>query len=93
MSGITQKSKDAFWAVVEDCLIEIHKLPPSRANQLCDELRRKIDSKTIPQLQNPIPDLFYHVEPFDVASDIAQNHLKIKIHRNTYNDILNRHNW
>lgn len=93
MNGLTEKSKDEFWAVVEECLTEIHNFDPLTAEQRCRELRHKIESKVIDKLQDPLRDIFYHSEPFDIACDIAQKHLNINNYRSKYNDILNRHSW
>lgn len=58
--------KDAFWAIVVDCLVEFHGVDRARAVRDADRLRTRI-STPVP-LDGPPqpwePHLFYHNEPF-----------------------------
>ncbi len=88
---IGKKAKDAFWNVVEDCLVEVHGLPRQDAHQRSMDLRTRIES--------PLPgigissEIFYHADPFDVACDIVGNQLDILQYFPQYDPILERHNW
>lgn len=94
MSSLKDSDKDEFWEVVEECLVEIHGLPKQKARHSCEQTRKAIDPATIrDQIQNSIPDILYHREPFDVSCDIAQRHLDIRRYRGQYNHILDSHNW
>lgn len=86
---INSKSKDAFWDVVEDCLVEIHGLSKLRAHQRSQDLRTGIETPPAGMSS----EIFYHAEPFDVACDIADIQLDLSQHRSQYDHILNRHNW
>jgi hypothetical protein len=86
---ITAIAKDAFWSVVEECLLEFHGIPQSRATLLCDDLRREIEFPPTGMSS----EIFYHADPFDVACDLADNHLDITPLRPRYDQILSRHNW
>lgn len=82
-------AKDAFWAAVEDCLVELHALPRLRARALSDDLRRQIEMPPVGMSS----DIFYHAEPFDVACDIAGQSLDLTNVRSQYDAILTTHNW
>jgi hypothetical protein len=86
---IDSKAKDAFWDVVEDCLVEIHGLSKPAAHQRSVDLRARIESPPTGMSS----EIFYHAEPFDVACDIAGRQLDLSHYRFQYDYILNRHNW
>lgn len=64
---ISLQHTDAFWRVVEDCLIQFHRFPARIAIQATDDLRTRLRSAPA-GLRS---DVVYHAEPFDVACDIA----------------------
>lgn len=89
-------AKDAFWRVVEDCLVEIHGWPPRQARDRAGELRAHVES--IPFGLSP--DMVYHAEPFDVALDLAGVEAGAvdyedawQRHAAHYEAIRNRHRW
>jgi hypothetical protein len=86
---IPHQAKDEFWAIVEDCLVEIHQLSRSEAQKRIRQLRADI-AQPPPDID---ADMFYHAEPFDVACDLAQNDLDISQYRGQYGPIVSRHNW
>ncbi len=86
---IDPKAKDAFWEVVEDCLVEIHGLSKPDAHKRSMDLRTRIESPPTGMSS----DIFYHDEPFDVACDIVGRQLDLSQYRPQYDPILNRHNW
>jgi len=65
---LTRGTKDAFWDVVQDCLTGIFHVPPPVASSMSKDRRADVEfaPKTV---KSPI---FYHREPFDVASDLAK---------------------
>ena len=86
---IDQKAKDAFWDVVEDCLVEIHGFHKAVAHKRSLDLRTRIESPP----SGMSSDIFYHTEPFDVACDIAGSQLDFSQYRRQYDPIASRHNW
>jgi hypothetical protein len=64
--------KDEFWAVVEDCLREFHRLKQEIIRRKVGKLRNSTERMTTAEI-----DLFYHSEPFDVACEIADSPLDI----------------
>ncbi|HEX2205556.1 MAG TPA: hypothetical protein VHG91_19750 [Longimicrobium sp.] len=64
---ISFQHSEAFWRVVEDCLVEFHRYPVRTAVQAAGALRTRLQAAP-PGLSG---DLVYHAEPFDVACDIA----------------------
>lgn len=86
---IDLQAREAFWRVVEDCLVEIHKLARVDAQARVGNLRGKVD-------QPPVglsSEVIYHDEPFDVACDLANKQQSLPQHRNQYEGILQRHHW
>lgn len=83
------QAKNAFWSVVEDCLVEIHKLSRMDAQTRVNDLRCQVDSPPA----GLSSDVIYHEEPFDVACDLAGKRLSLTPHRGQYDGILQRHNW
>lgn len=86
---IGSKAKDAFWDVVENCLVEFHGLSKRDAHLKRVDLRTHIESPPTEMSS----EIFYHAEPFDVACDIAESPLDLSQYRSRYDQILNRHNW
>ena len=86
---IHRKSKDTFWTVVEQCLVQFHGLPEAEAREKARDLRRHIDEPPTGMSS----EIFYHAEPFDVACDIADSSLDFSTCREPYNLILKKHHW
>jgi hypothetical protein len=86
---IMESQKIEFWSVVRDCLVGIHRMSASDAEQKSKDLRRRIELPP-PDISSEI---FYHAEPFDVACDIAETYLDLQSYRDPYDQILARHNW
>jgi hypothetical protein len=61
--------KDAYWAVVLDCLTDLFGVPASTATGLVNDRRAAVDLAPT-RLGG---DIFYHKEPFDAARDMAQS--------------------
>jgi hypothetical protein len=59
--------KDAFWAAVRDCLVDVFSFPAADAQLLCQDRRSQVDLAPAQVRSN----VFYHREPFDVALDLA----------------------
>ena len=60
-------TKDAFWNVVADLLIDLFRIAGPVARQLTLDRRADVDLAPA-HLRS---DVFYHREPFDVASNLA----------------------
>ena len=91
-SLIDVASKDAFWEVVEDCLVKIHRVASPQAK--LSAFRVKLNATG-----GGAEEVIYHDEPFYVACDIAglhevakQEHLLAK-NEPLYASILNAHDW
>ncbi len=76
---IPQDARDAFWAVVRDCLREFHGMRPETSRRKAAKLRI-----TIEELELESVALFYHCEPFGVACDIAGKSLDVAPHLQRY---------
>jgi hypothetical protein len=61
--------KDAYWAVVLDCLTDLFGVPAATATGLVNDRRAAVD--LAPHRFGG--DIFYHKEPFEVARDLAQS--------------------
>ena len=87
--------KDAFWLVVEDCLIRCHRFDTLGAIQLARSARWAAET-TPPGISG---DVIYHSEPFYVACDIAgledirEQERLLGQHRSDYTAILKTHGW
>lgn len=66
-SGLSLAARNAFWEVVEECLVEFHQLPRQDAMIKALEFRRKVESPP-PDIDG---DIVYHEEPFYVACQLA----------------------
>lgn len=68
--------KNAYWAIVTDCLERFHGYDSRTALEAVRQLRQAIE---FPPSGDAPPgydsDLFYHNEPFDVACDVADTEL------------------
>jgi hypothetical protein len=92
---LDDQARDAYWKVVEECLIRIHHLDQSKASAKANALRRQVES--------PPPDIsgeiLYHDEPFYVACDLADLHdvgeqdRILQQNQGIYESILATHNW
>ena len=82
--------KDAYWAIVTDCLEQFHGYVPSAALALSLELRDVIESPRHQDAPPPGYDsaLFYHGEPFYVACDLAARALDLERHRAAYDAVV-----
>lgn len=84
------RSRDDFWGVVKDCLREFHNRSDSAADQMVEQLRRKIEAPP----RGLSSDIFYHTEPFDAANDLAGGQpVELERVRTQYARILERHQW
>jgi hypothetical protein len=86
---IDRESKQSFWKVVEECLVQIHRLEPMEARARSTDLRKRIEHPP----RGLDGDDIYHAEPFDVACDIAGNAFDIATYRKKYDSIARKYNW
>lgn len=82
-----QPLKEAYWAIVTDCLERFHNFSRWEALSASRELRDVIES---PRYEDAPPpgyssELFYHGEPFYVACDLARRELDLDEYRAEYN--------
>jgi hypothetical protein len=92
---IDPSTKDRFWLVVEDCLIQFHQVDVLGAIQRARSARQTAESTPA----DIVGDLIYHAEPFYIACDIAgiddipeQERLLVK-YQSPYESILKKHGW
>jgi hypothetical protein len=64
---IDTKARQAFWEVVEDCLVTFHQENQFSAHLKSQDFRKEVETGAY-----PTDDLIYHEEPFDIACAIAQ---------------------
>lgn len=76
---VPDDAKDEFWAVVQDCLREFHRMKPETLRRKSKKLRDEIEQTTTSQME-----LFYHSEPFEVACEIAEEPLDVKKYLDRY---------
>lgn len=85
--------KDAYWAIVADCLSRFHGMSPAAATVATEDLRARIEAP-LPFGGPPAPwesDLFYHMEPLYVADDIAGREADAGLVAAEYEAIQDRH--
>ena len=69
-AGLSLSSRNTFWEVVEECLVEFHQLHRPDAIAAALDFRRQFESAPA----GIDGDLVYHDEPFYVACGIAGLH-------------------
>jgi hypothetical protein len=75
--------KDLFWTRVRDCLVQIHGFDSTRAEKECKQYSNKF-----PSSPDDEPSLVYHLEPFDLACDIAGEKISFTKNKAIYFQIL-----
>ena len=70
LKRLSRGIKDAYWEVVLDCLVDLGGVPPLDARSLCNSRRASVEFVPRSLRSN----IYYHREPFDVASDLARQH-------------------
>lgn len=63
--------KDAYWDAVSECLVDLFGVPKQDAQDLSRDRRALVDLAP----RHLRSDIFYHREPFDVASSLASSRL------------------
>ncbi|ETX01489.1 MAG: hypothetical protein ETSY2_37165 [Candidatus Entotheonella gemina] len=86
---IDLKAKDEFWAIVEECLVELYRLPTPDARQRSEDMRIRIEAPPTGMSS----EIFYHSEPYDVACGIMGVDPNLPQHSQQYDSILSRHSW
>lgn len=76
---IPKEEQDRFWTVVRRCIRTFHPGCHTKTLPKAARLRKKVDAMPPEQME-----LFYHAEPFDVACDLAGNHLDVRKHLTEY---------
>ena len=79
--------KDAYWAIVSDCLKLFHGYSDRRAGSAALDYRRRLETP-----ENPPPgymsELLYNEEPFYRACAIARRDLSLDEHRARYMQLM-----
>jgi hypothetical protein len=85
--------KDAFWAIVVDCLHHFHGMDRCVAEDAAASLRHTIEVP--PFVDRPPPgydrEVFYHNDPLYVADDIAGREADVRAVAAEYEAIQDRH--
>jgi hypothetical protein len=76
---VPDDAQQAFWSVVEECILVFHQKQSHSAMAKLKELRQKIESAPLEQLE-----MFFHSEPFEVACTLAGRPLKVEDHLSKY---------
>jgi hypothetical protein len=81
--------KDAFWAIVVDCLHHFHRMDSFTAQEAAAALRNRVEAPSVHDRPPPgyNAEIFYHNEPFYVACDIAAHDLDVESRRAEYESI------
>jgi hypothetical protein len=82
---ISKGEQEVFWSVVRQCIQEFHPRCARSTLPKATRLRKTVRGMPLEQKV-----LFYHAEPFDVACDLAGNHLDVKDHLQEYLRIRDR---
>ena len=85
--------KNAFWAIVADCLHSFHHMSRGEAEASVDANRGRLE-QSLSCAGQPAAwegELFYHGEPFYVACDIAGRELEIAPFRERYEAMQEQH--
>ncbi|HEX8904227.1 MAG TPA: hypothetical protein VF771_05255 [Longimicrobiaceae bacterium] len=76
--------QESFWSAVRGCLVRFHRLSEIEAVRKVAEFRCRLE-----EAPPGVPlDMIYHAEPFDVACDLAGNHLDRSEVETEYIDLL-----
>jgi hypothetical protein len=78
-SVVPEDAKDEFWSVVEACLRRFHGMKPEAIRRKAGKLRDSIEQMTPGETE-----FFYHLEPFDIACDVAGEPLNVEEYRVRY---------
>ncbi|RJQ78952.1 MAG: hypothetical protein C4519_11420 [Desulfobacteraceae bacterium] len=87
---IKSELKNVYWEIVKECLVKLHHRNENSAFWSCNLLRAKIDN---PPKNGMTGDLFYNLEPFSVACQMANNDLDFQINSKKYSRILRKYGW
>ncbi len=85
---LTEKSKQAFWRAIRDCLVEFHGLPAAKA----DERVSAIEKDYVRRGKHPT-DIVYHEEPFTLACELVGNPLDYFAVKERYEKVLCHSGW
>ena len=94
-SGLSLAARNAFWEVVEECLVEFHQESRPVAQLTALAFRRQLESPPVGIDGDPI----YHEEPFYVACQLAGQYdarsMDNLLQNNNakYQSLLAKHDW
>jgi len=85
----------AFWAAVEDCLVEFHRFSRSMAAEKVIDFRQRLENISIPSTGErrgetgpALADMIYHAEPWYLACNLAGEEIALAPNRTAYDEIL-----
>jgi len=93
LNPIPRELKNAFWKVVEECLVAFHDFSKEGARARSLEYRAEIESplEALVEKYGNRSDVFYHDEPFNIACRIAGHDLDLESLYWTYRKIINKY--
>jgi hypothetical protein len=78
------RASEAFWRVIERCLVEFHGWDAERAAGRVCQLRSALEAFRT----DDEPDLILHDDPFEIAGDMAGHYLDPSVYRERYEAIF-----
>jgi hypothetical protein len=92
-----QQLEAAFWATVEDCLMDFHGLTKAAAAEKVTDFWRRLRDISVPNTgerkekpDQAFDDLIYHAEPWHLACNLAGKDTPLEPNRIAYEGILKR---
>jgi hypothetical protein len=89
MATLDTATKEAFWGVVEDCLVRFHGWTCEATRRRLATLREDLEARPSDMAR----EIIYHHEPFNLACIIAGRELALDDVADDYDAILTRHGW
>jgi hypothetical protein len=78
-----------FWAAVEDCLVNFHRLERGAAAEKVTTLWRQLPKGPNGKCDEPsFEDMIYHAEPWYIACNLAGEDLPLTEYESRYQDVL-----
>lgn len=92
--GATQAAE--FWAAVEDCLVEFHKMSRGDAAKKVTDFWRRLanlsprptNDRDFQEASYQFDDMIYHAQPWYIACNLAEEELPIEPNKRAYEEIL-----
>jgi hypothetical protein len=92
---VGSKQAADFWAAVEDCLVQFHRISRGSAAEKVTDLWRRLGNLTLPPAKEnggtgtQFDDMIYHAEPWYIACNLAEKEIPLdERNRGVYQQIL-----